>query len=66
VLTTDVAQSAPDQANATQKLETGQSTVKDWQAAVAAAGYQIVGPLYATTSDKSQPPTQTIATAPTK
>jgi hypothetical protein len=33
--------------------ESGQSSVEDWQAAVAAAGYQFVGSLYATRTDHS-------------
>jgi hypothetical protein len=33
--------------------ETGQSSAQDWQAAVAAAGYRVVGSLYATSTDHS-------------
>jgi hypothetical protein len=33
--------------------ETGQSSVRDWLEAVAAAGYQFIGPLYSSASDHS-------------
>jgi hypothetical protein len=37
-------------------VQTAQSSVKDWQAAIAAAGYRVVGPLYASSSQQAQPP----------
>jgi hypothetical protein len=33
--------------------ETGQSSVRDWQEAVAAAGRQFIGPLYSSASEHS-------------
>ena len=46
--------------------QTGQSSVRDWQAALVAAGYQVSGPMYVTISEQSRSPTQYLSDLPRK